>query len=299
VTESAIAALERLSAGERPFFLFVHYFDPHHVYRSHPEYGFAAAGAGRLDGAESIVSLRDMRPPLNTGEVAFIRDLYDEEVRFTDSGIARLLTALTVLGRAEDTVVLLTADHGEEFLERGWLGHTRTLYDELVRVPLMMRVPGVAPRRVVNDAISLAALAPTLLELLGVPALPTSPQFPQRSLVPLLSGSPWSDSPPLMEVDFVPVYQEYAGKETRRQALVVDRWKLIRDTIAGRLELYDIELDPGETRNLARQEPEQLRALTLLLDQRLREVSAGGANPKPRSLSEQEAEALRALGYGD
>ena len=296
VTDTAIAALERLSAAERPFFLFVHYFDPHHVYRSHPEYGFAASSAGRLDGAESIVNLRAMRPPLDADEVAFIRDLYDEEVRYTDSGIARLLDALKALGRTDDTAVLLTADHGEEFLERGWLGHTRTLYDELVRVPLMIRVPGVAPRRISREAISLTALAPTLLELLGVAA---PAHFQQRSLAPLLTGDSWSDAPPLMEVDFVPVYQEYAGKQTRRQSLVVGRWKIIRDAIAGRLELYDIELDPGETQNLAHQEPEQLRTLTRQLDRRLREVSAAGTSAKSRTLSEQETEALRALGYGD
>ncbi|MFT5686207.1 MAG: arylsulfatase A-like enzyme, partial [Myxococcota bacterium] len=106
-----------------------------------------------------------MKPPLTDEELTNLRDRYDEEIRFTDANISTLLDALT----PEQTVIALTADHGEEFLERGWLGHTRTLYDELVSVPLIFRAPGGIAGRVVEGPVSLTALGPTLLELAGLP----------------------------------------------------------------------------------------------------------------------------------
>jgi len=142
VTGQAIGKLEGLAAGEAPFFLFVHYFDPHYNYKRHPEYGFAADAAGRLDGEQPMRELLRMAPDMTPDESQFLRDLYDEEVRFTDAGIGRLLERLQVLGLDEDTIVILTADHGEEFLDHGDLGHTGSLYEELVRVPLILRGPG-------------------------------------------------------------------------------------------------------------------------------------------------------------
>lgn len=116
LAEKALVALEDLAAGGRPFFLFVHYFDPHYNYRDHAEVDFASPRAGRLDGSESIHELRRMLEDLEEHEIELLRALYDEEVRFTDAGIGSLLERLERLGLSERTVVVLTADHGEEFL---------------------------------------------------------------------------------------------------------------------------------------------------------------------------------------
>jgi arylsulfatase A-like enzyme len=167
VTEQALAELADLAAGDAPFFLFVHYFDPHYNYKRHPGVGFAAERAGRLDGSQPLVSLRRWGEDLSDAELGFLRDLYDEEIRFTDAGIGRLLEGLERSGRGGNTYVVATADHGEAFLEHGWLGHTRSLYDVLLRVPLLVRGPGLDPR-VVEEPVSLVGLLPTVLDLLGV-----------------------------------------------------------------------------------------------------------------------------------
>ena len=118
VTNQAIERLEKMAVDGRPFLLFVHYFDPHYNYLRHPEYGFAAEAGGRLTGTENINQLRRMLDSLTHEEIGFLLDLYDEEIRFTDAGIGRLLSRFRELGLYDDTLIILTSDHGEEFLER-------------------------------------------------------------------------------------------------------------------------------------------------------------------------------------
>ena len=160
--------LRELAETERSFFLLVHYFDPHYDYVRHPRFNFAAERSGRLDGTQGISELQSLAD-LTPDEIAFLRDLYDEEVRHTDAGVGRLLDTLRELGLYDDALIIVTADHGEEFLERGWIGHTRSLYDELVRVPLIVRPPGGPPAPQVVDAlVSLVSLAPTVLDYAGI-----------------------------------------------------------------------------------------------------------------------------------
>ena len=146
ITERALALLDGYAAAPEgePFFLSLLYFDPHYDWRSHGR-GFAAEGTvGRITGEESIEHLRDLAAAegsLTGAEVQQLVDCYDEEIAFTDEGIGELLDALERLGLAEDTLVVLTADHGEEFLEHGWLGHTRFLYEGMVHVPLVVADP--------------------------------------------------------------------------------------------------------------------------------------------------------------
>ncbi|MFP8879839.1 MAG: sulfatase [Myxococcota bacterium] len=304
VTDSAISMLERLSAGDAPFFLFVHYFDPHYTYQRHEEFDFAAAEAGRLRGGEEIASLRALGTDMTQEERVFVRDLYDGEIRHTDAGIGRLLDRLKSLDHYDDTLILFTADHGEEFLERGWLGHTRTLYDELVRVPLILRLPQPATRAEIDELVSLTMLAPTIMELLGL-EIPES--FSQPSLVPQLSAAPdatpaLSAADPLRvitEVDFVPVSQFNVDKITKQVSLVGPRFKLIHDLLSGEIELYDLGRDPGERDDLAEREPERVRELTEQLDALLREVVPNRNEGLELNLSAEEIEELRALGYGE
>ncbi|MDH3285582.1 MAG: sulfatase, partial [Acidobacteriota bacterium] len=106
VTEQAIRMLQEFAAGGQPFLIFVHYFDPHFNYVRHPEVGYAAPRAGRLDGTEHITEIVDMRASMTPEEIDFLRDLYDEEISFTDSGIGRLLRALRDEDLDDETVVV-------------------------------------------------------------------------------------------------------------------------------------------------------------------------------------------------
>jgi arylsulfatase len=301
VTERALTLLERLREDERPFFLFVHYFDPHYEYRRHPQYGYAAASVGRLRGGESIHDLRDMGPSLAAEEVEFLEGVYDEEIRFTDAGIGRLLDALEQHDLDDDTLVVVTADHGEEFFGRGWLGHTRTLYEEVIRVPLIVRAPGNGgQRRSVGAPVSLVSLAPTILDYLGIDTPGAGFQGP--SLRPLIDGSPDVDLPPVRsEVRFIVLSSEnaLAEKVAFKHALIDGRHKLIKDFREERYELYDLERDPGERENLASSRPELLREMLVTLNRTGSADTVGPAVDENATLDPKDAAMLRDLGYID
>ncbi|MBW2273234.1 MAG: sulfatase [Deltaproteobacteria bacterium] len=293
VTRKAVAALEQITADERPFLLFVHYFDPHYNYRSH-DAGYAPRSVGRLNGNQDIEVLRRMLPELSEPELRFLRDLYDEEVRFTDAGIGRLLETLTALGLEDETLVVLTADHGEELGERGWLGHTRTLYEELIRVPLVVRAPGVSTAgAVVSTPVSLVSLTPTILELLGIGAGGLA--FHESPITSLIRGDGGrSEALVYGEVDFASFD---AAKRARKKSVIGRRFKLVRDDDTGFTELYDLEQDPQERENLAAARPALRDRLRELMERRFESARSGTAGARDLEFDEDEIEALRSLGY--
>ena len=265
LTDKALAWLERRAGeGERPWFLWVHYFDPHFVYTAH-------AGVSEAFG---------------TGDDG---DLYDGEIAFTDRHVGFLLDGLDELGLGEDTLVIVTADHGEEFGDHGGSKHRTTLYREVQRVPLLIRAPDCAPGRRA-DVVSLVDLAPTALELLG--ADPLEPAA-GRSLVPLLRGEPVAPRPVLGELGWNVVTVE---------SLVSGHWKLVidRDEEREPVQLFDLSSDPGEQRNLAGAEPARVEELRALLRDEVARGLRWGNEYGPAGeleLSASDLERLRGLGY--
>ena len=160
VTAKATAWL-REHQDER-FFLLVHYFDPHGVYREHEEYRELLPPEPPRP---MVMRWNDRVSP--TPDVPLKRACYEQEIAFTDRWIGELLDALDELGLADDTVVVLSADHGEEFFERFSVGHGHSIFNELARVPFLWRVPGVEPRRVA-EPVGNVDMAPTLAELCGL-----------------------------------------------------------------------------------------------------------------------------------
>jgi arylsulfatase A-like enzyme len=242
-----------------------------------------------------------MGPSLEAEEVAFLESVYDEEIRFTDAGIGELLDTLGSLDLADDTLVVVTADHGEEFFERGWLGHTRTLHEEVIRVPLIVRVPGGSGRgRVVEAPVSLVSLMPTILDYLEIPAPDAGFQGP--SLRPLIDGSAELELPPVRsEVRFIVLNRKniLAEKTAFKHALVRGRHKLIKDFEGQSYELYDLERDPGERENLASARPELLREMLVALKRTQETADGGTAGDANATLDPKDAELLRNLGYID
>jgi arylsulfatase len=292
VTREAIDLVRKLARGEKPFFLFVLYFDPHYDYKRHPEYGFAG-DPGRITGKEHIIELEHLAPTMTETEIRYLRDVYDEEVRFTDEGIGRLLGALRESGAYDDTAIVVTADHGEEFVERGWIGHVRTLYGELVHIPLLVRRPGETAR-VVDTKVSLVSLVPTLRQLAGL--TPEIGRADAPSLVPLLDGGRPASWPPLFcEVDYSTEIDPL--QEAHKRAVVDGGYKLIHDDTTGKNELYDLAQDPGERHDLAEAQPEVTRRMYELLERVHAAARAGAAAHTDVQLDEEDLEAFRALGY--
>lgn len=296
VTAKARALLERFSVDDKPFFLFVHYFDPHYNFEPRPEFGFQPERAGRLDGSETIADLREMMDTLDEEEIRFLFDLYDGEIRFTDNGIAALMKAVRDLDLYDQTLVVFTSDHGEEFLEHNWIGHTRSLYEELMRVPLIIRGPGLERGRVVHEPVCNVTLAATILELAGLD--------PAKLLAQGASMASWLRSngvapsqPVLLDVDFESSNPKRAHFTPRKKGIVQGNWKLIEDEKSGERELYDLSVDPLEKENLVFREPAQMERLAAELKSAVEEMGRDSELIVEEQLTEEEKETLRGFGY--
>ncbi len=297
VTRQALDALRELGRREAPFFLFVHYFDPHYDYLRHPQLGLANVPSGRLRGGETIQKLLELAPSLTPEELEFLRRVYAEEVRATDRGIGELLRELERLELEDETLVIVTADHGEEFCSRGdWIGHTTGLYEEDMRVPLVVRDPkAVRPGRIEAGPVSFVDLLPTTLDLLRVP-IPDGTAG-ESFAAAIRRGEAAEPQDVFFEVDFVPLFAENEEKVSHKRGMLREGWKLIRDEATGTLELYDLASDPAESRNVAGERHELRDAFARDLAAWSRRAAEGRLAAGKVQLTPHQIERLRSLGY--
>jgi len=289
-TDAALGWID--GARAKPFFLLVHYFDPHAEYDPPPPWRarFAADvdrdNTGfRFGAREHVVNHRNGRMPLDAATLSRARALYDGEVAYTDDEVGRLLDGLAARGLDGRTIVVLTSDHGEEFGDHGSWEHGHTHYDELLHVPLAIRAPGLAAR-VVRDPVGLVDVAPTVCALAGLSA-PAS--FRGRDLsAALRTGAP------LPPVEGLAAYGNFWGTalESWRDA----RWKRIEGGTSA--QLFDWVADPRERDDRAAAEPAVLaasRAAGLAYLRALGAVPARrGAEVRPDS---KALERLEGVGY--
>ncbi len=253
-TQTTDAVLERLPALAPPFFLWVHYFDPHLPYVP-PE-----PWRGRFPD----------RP-------------YDGEIAYMDSEMGRLLEA--VRGKDGNLLVAVAGDHGESLGEHGEAAHGVFLYEATQRVPMVLAGPGIPGGRVVDAPAGLVDLAPTILDLLGLPA---PGGIDGRSLAAAVRGGSLSTTDYEMET----FYPRFAFGWAPLRALVRGRWKWID---APRPELYDVSADPGERTDLGRARPDEARALARVLSEKVGEDDP--APPPSDAEAEERRARLSALGY--
>lgn len=263
------AALAWLATAPEPFFLWVHYFDPHHDFVYHPgqSYPDGIDATTVLDYAQWNVQGAPIVERVAERRAAYDA-LYRGEIRYTDAQLGRLLAGLVEGGLLERSVVAVTADHGESFGEHGLVGHDNLLIQTLIHVPLVIRAPGLTPG-VVREWVETRDLEPTLLERAGV-----GPQ--ERSLLH-----------PADVPDGVAFAEVQNRNPHKRVAVVSGIHQLTYTTGEGLLELHDLEADPGQQTNLAGDEP----ALVARLKERLFSTMA------VVEVGEDEREELRALGY--
>ncbi len=239
LTDNAIAVLKNPLNTARRFYMWVHYVDPHAEYVAHPEFDFGHMG----------------------------RERYDGEVAFVDHHLGRLLEYIEKSPLGAHTAIVFTSDHGEAFGEHGMYRHGYELWEELVRVPLLVHVPGIAPQRI-RTRRSIIDVAPTLLELLGAPA-PSGVGHDFVSGVSLLADVGQKE-PPARPI-FIDMSAGPYNEE--RQALIEHDLKLVMSD--GRvLSLFNLAEDPGEKKDLsANQElKEQALAHFKAFKKKLREV---------------------------
>lgn len=282
---------------DKPFFAYLHYRDVHAPYVPPPPYDrmFVKQGERRPLSKAEIRSLPlDLRRPLRHRDLASYVERYDGEIRYTDDHLARFLDTLTKEGFLDDTVIFLTADHGESFLEHGSWTHGTGLYEELTHVPLLLVLPKEkhAGKRV-EAPVHAMDVYPSILELLDA-EIPADLQG--KSLFEAIEGRADPNRP---------VFSEALVNRRLRPAnfgqiaaVRMGGWKLIYNRWTKSSELYNLAEDPGETRDLAAQDPERARDL-------LRRISANDRENAQRShhvqggkeLPADVVEGLRSLGY--
>jgi len=295
VNEKAFGLVQTLP---EPWFLYLHYMEPHAPYRpaaSHPRRfapkdpkgvrPWARRGetwpiARRIyDGNTDGSTRYDFTPR----DVAHLADLYDEEIAYFDEQLAKLVDALRERGLLDRTVIVLAADHGEEQYEHGQFGHCRNLaYETVLKTPLVMRIPGVegGRRQALADNLD---VVPTLLDYLGFLA-PETPKFEGSSLRPVIERDK-------------PVRRLAFGAQGVTRTASDGTHKLIFDLASGTSRLFDLSADPGEKTDLLAKRPEEAQRLQATLLRWLEAREGPAASGKSRRQAEELEKKLRALGY--
>lgn len=280
---------------DQPFFAYIHEIDPHHPYEPPPDY-YAIYDFG-YDG--NITSSKDLVALINRGiislddnDVRHIRAEYKGEITFMDAYLRWLLDKLEQEGLDENTLVLFLSDHGQAFMEHGRLTHGETMFEEVLRVPMIWRLKGVLPegRRLEVNAEHVD-IPPTIFDLLGKEG---AEEFQGRSLLPFL----------LAPDEYAPDKPIYAKTMGHTECVRFRNWKLVidsRDRAEDRLQLYDLDKDPGEVQNLWPRQPVTGRALYQMYNRqagqsrKLRPASESA--PSVDELPEDIKENLEAMGY--
>lgn len=293
VAETARELLRTRDPG-RPFFLFAHFYDAHTDFTPEPEYRrrFVSPYGGALDGTTGqLYGLREAGVRLGEADLRFLRELYEAEIRQLDQVLAGLLAFVDEQGLAEDTLIVLTSDHGEEFQEHGGLLHGRTQYEELLRVPLIVAGPGVPRGRVVEPTVGLIDLLPTVLARLGF-APPA--HLDGLDLAPSWSGGELPERPFFGEADHNNVVDGKPVVDIKRMVRLGHE-KLHFDRLSTRTQLFDLARDPREQDDLATRAPERVRALEALLARFVEDARTSQSSGKQPSAADLEL--LRQLGY--
>lgn len=306
-----------------PFFVFLHVFDPHSPFRPFDPYDrrwLSDVDVGRheedLDKVAEVVDVfhglptaEELRKAGNVDADAFVRAekaWYDGSIRAMDAEIRRIVEKLDELDVLEDTLLAFVADHGEEFLEHGRHWHGHSVYGEMINVPMWLRWPRVVPAgRVVDRTTQSIDLMPTLLELTQ---LPIPEQAQGRSLVPLMAGDDparfgWEGGPAFSERKDPPGEESEGSPDA--YTVILDGWKLIwnveRRDERPEFELFDHRTDPLNLDDVAEAHPERVAELRPLIESWRESAEAGrvGDEDLEQSLSPEELEELRSLGYVD
>lgn len=327
-TKSAIEFLESRHDAEDPFFLFVHHWDCHYDYKAPPDFVKRFAPVPRALSMDGYYHNEAIKTGMDPADLEWIIANYDAEIAWVDSQIEVLLNKLEDLHLAENTIVCIVADHGEEFFEHGNKGHRINLNAESLHVPMLFRGPGIRQGATIEETVRLFDVAPTLLDLVGLPAQETYGE----SLGPLLRTDRVPDAlrdlPIVAELTFIPLIPGEDGKlvdpefyfhheawsslghkliEVRKRKFDSQNpYALDGEVIKyykGQVYKLNDPSDPLEQNNLKKSDPElwnRLRTDSALLKEGLKQYKAtlkSEANPKPLEFDEAMLEKLRQQGY--
>lgn len=288
IVDHAIGQLE--GRDDRPFFMFLHFYDVHTDFTPDPQYAeqFVRPYQGEVNGRTlQLVNWRKEGRVLTDSDIAYLFELYDAEIRTYNDVLDRLMSFLDESGLSEDTVVLLTSDHGEEFQEHGSYLHGRTHYQESIAIPWLMRGPGLPKGVRIREPVSLVDVAPTLLGLVDAP-IPAD-----------LDG-----------LDIAPLWQRIGESHPSRflygeadhsnaifdvkRMVRLENYKLVFDRNTEEASLFNLDVDPGELQDVSETEARRRAILQERLEAFLAIQESGAVIEEP---SDEMQKQLEELGY--
>ena len=292
----AFGADWRESWKDRPCFLWIHYFDPHAPYEARRPWVERFSNRYIKEpeifpAGITIPDLRKLFPQPGPGAAELLLPLYKSEVRYLDDSFREIASELGL--DSPDVLLILTSDHGEEFAEHGGLDHGRHLFEEVVRVPLLLRWPARLDAGLVDARVTLLDIYPTIADLV-------TGEVPEDLQGRSLTGS--SDAYEISASEPVRLQLSAHGENRRRMVGVVEGdWKLVREFgDGGRSELYNLTLDPGEQVDLAPRNRDLVRRLEVGLKEWLEALPPAPATVEQQAVRDDELKRqLRALGYID
>lgn len=279
------------------FFAYVHFREPHFPYDPPAPFDTRFGADGPIPKAirrdvDWINDLNQRRRAPKAGEIDHLVRLFDGNIAFADQEVGALRKALEARGLWEKTVVIVAADHGEGLFEHGWIGHNVHVYEEATHVPLVIRFPrGAGPAGERAEAfVDLLDVAPTIADIFGVLGQGGSAtEFQGRSLLDVIGGAPGKSAVLSRTVWDRPRY-----------ALRDERFKFVYDTRTGGEEVYDLSADPGESRNVAAEDPIRTAYYREALHHWVAGLARGrGAATEEARLTPEVCENLKSLGYID
>lgn len=282
----------RDSADDRPFFIFVNYMEAHEPYL--PPYPYNRQFVPKRYSPWRVIRSTGRRDEIlsQTGrsreeDLEILQGMYDGTLRYGDEKVAELTATLASEGLLDTTFMAVTSDHGDAFGEHGHLGHRLTLYEELLRVPLVIRFPArFAPGTSVDQPVNIADLYPTILEVAGDDEATQSDQD-----FTSLAGTPPARA--IVAENTGPKSIDGLVSRTLRDGDLKLLWRG-----DGKHELYDLATDPNERRNLAQDDPTSLRRLLEQLENWTRDMEQRGVGGTGAATYDDETlERLRGLGY--
>lgn len=278
VYDTALARFRQIETSRRPWFLWMHSMQPHAPYLPTAEHRYRRLAPGTLETWADLLPDNTAYKPERQGLVDQHRLRYQESMLAADQALGDMLQELSRRRLLDNTIVVVTGDHGESF-SHGWLGHgSSALHQDVIRVPLIIRLPGQTQARLMPTPTSQVDLAPSLLELAGAASAP--PAMAGRSFAPALHGLPTPARP---------IYAMAMQRQSRFEPIRAGDYVMISGDAklsyhlpSGRFELIDLSADPGEQQDIAKADPLRARKMLVTLQEaiaaaeRMRQQSVGG-----------------------
>ena len=283
--------VERLNSHQQErFFLYVHLLPPHAPYAAPSPFGgrFDQDYRGIIEDTTCAtlksIDRGPLRDKVTPGDIEYLRNKYQENLAYADHQVGRILQELRARKLMDETLLVVTSDHGEAFMEHGRMMHNHTVYEEMIHVPLIVRFPpclGEMPAHW-DGVVELVDLLPTICHALEVPI---DVEVQGRSLLPVLRAGRRSEG----------LARSWTIMPHRIGTAIQQRYKLIKDSSLDRVELYDRQVDPDEKNDIAQAHPELVKLLLELLESK----DIHRFRMEDVELDQDLLEKLKMLGYAD